>query len=140
MYFVESADGYGVYGFIRDVIVEGEDANFFDRSGCYVPNWSTALDRYTDYKAKKHRQLERKNLTKGQTINSLRSALLSFYKKEGAQEYHESRKVNVEGQVVERQFQMPSRVFKSLSRNAELSDSGEEQDEQERKRHLSEVS
>jgi len=38
---------------------------------------------------------------------------------------------------VERQFQMPPRLFESLFRNAELSDSGEEQDSQERKRHLS---
>ena len=52
----------------------------------------------------------------------------------------ESKKVNEKGQVVERQLQMPPRVFELLSENAELSDSGQEQDERERMRPLSEVS
>ena len=48
-------------------------------------------------------------------------------------------KVNNVQEVVERQFQMPHTVFKSLIGNAESSDVSEEQDEQVRKRHLSKV-
>ncbi|XP_074638191.1 uncharacterized protein LOC141896756 isoform X2 [Acropora palmata] len=65
-------------------------------------------------------------------------ALLNVHKKDGAKEYMESKKVNEKGQVVERQLQMPPRVFELLSENAELSDSGQEQDERERMRPLSE--
>ena len=140
MYFVGSADGYGVYGFIRDLIVEGKDAKFVDKKGRYVLNWPRALDRYADYKAKKNPHFKSTNQTRRKASNSLRSALLNFYKKDGAREYKESKKVNEKDQVVERQFQMPPRVFESLFRNAELSDGSEEQDKQERKRHLSEVS
>ena len=140
MYFVGSADGYGVYGFIQDQIVEGKDAKFVDRSRCYVPNWSIPVDCYADYKAKKNPRFRKTNQTRKKAKKSLRSAHLNFYKKEGAREYKKSKIVNEKGQVVERQFQMPPRVLESLFRNAELSDSSEEQDEQERKRHLSEVS
>ena len=139
-HFVGSADAYGVYGFIRDLILEGKDAKFVDKRGRYVLNWPRALDCHADYKAKKNPHFKRTNQTRRKASNSLRSALLNFYKKEGACEYKESKKVNAKDEVVERQFQMPPRVFESLFRNAELLDSCEEQDEQERKRHLSEVS
>ena len=140
MSFVGGADGYGVYGFIRHLIIEGKVAKFVNKRGRYVLNWPRALDCYAVYKAKKNPHCKRMNQNRRTASNSLRSALLNFYKKEGAREYKESKKINAKDEVVERQFQMPPRVFESLFRNAELSDSGEEQDSQERKRHLSVVS
>ena len=46
--------------------------------------------------------------------NALRAALVHHYKKDGAKEFVESRKLGGQTKVTERQFQMPSRVFKSL--------------------------
>ncbi|XP_067028202.1 uncharacterized protein [Acropora muricata] len=133
------ANGYGVYGFIRDLIMEGKDAEFVDNRGRYRLNWPRALDRYAHYKAKKKPDLKRTNQTNRRAdSNRLRSALLNSYKKEGAREHKESKKVNENDQVVERQFQMPPRVFEALFSDAKLSDSNEEQDEQDGKRHLSE--
>ena len=118
----------------------GKDAKFVDNRGRYRLNWPRALDRYADYKAKKNPHFKGTNQNRRKASNSLRSALLNFYKKEGAWEYKESKKVNEKDQVAERQFQMPPRVFEALFSDAKLSDSNEEQDEQEGKRHLSEVS
>ena len=137
--FVGGASGNGIYDFIRDLIMEaGNDAEFVGKRGRYRLNWPRALDRYADYKAKKNPHFKRTNQSRRKASNSLRSALL--YKKEGAWEYMESKKVNEKDQVVERQFQMPSTVYEALFSDAKLSDIYEEQDEQERKRHLSEVS
>ncbi|XP_015755619.1 PREDICTED: uncharacterized protein LOC107335147 isoform X2 [Acropora digitifera] len=132
------ANGYGVYYFIRDLIMEGKDAEFVDNTGRYRLNWPRALDRYADYKAKRNHQSKVTNQKRRKASNGLRSALLNFYKKEGAWEFMESKKVNAKSQVVERQFQMPPRVLETLFSDAKLSDSNEEQDEQEGKRHLSE--
>lgn len=133
------ARGCGIYGFIRDLIMEaGNDAELVGKTGRYRLNWPRALDRYADYKAKKNPHFKRTNQTRRKANNSLRSALLNYYKKEGAREYKESKKVNAKDQVVERQFQMPPRLFEALFSDVKLSDSNEEQDEQERKRHLSE--
>jgi len=118
----------------------GNDAELVGKTGRYRLNWPRALDRYADYKAKKNPHFKRTNQTRRKANNSLRSALLNYYKKEGAREYKESKKVNAKDQVVERQFQMPPRLFEALFSDVKLSDSNEEQDEQERKRHLSEVS
>ncbi|XP_068675763.1 uncharacterized protein [Montipora foliosa] len=124
-------DSNGVYGLIRDLLVEGKDARFVNRRGRYVLNWSRALDCYADYKARKHPHFKSKNLTRRKASNGLRSALLNFYKKEGAKEYKESKKVNDKDEVVERQFQMPSRVFESLFGNTVPSGESEQEDEQE---------
>lgn len=143
IYFVGSAEGCGVYNFIGELILEGKDAKLLDREGNYVINWSRALDRYTDYKARKNPHLQRKNLTRRENSNGLRSALLNCYKDDGAVEYLQLKKVNKKGEVVERQFRMPDRVFESLFARTDLSkllNSSEEQDGQERERHLSEVS
>ena len=141
MYFVGCAHGYGIYGIIRDLIEEGKDAKFVDRSGRYKVNWDTALECYVDYKQRKDPQFNSRDHSRRKLSNKLRSALLSSsYMKDGAKEYLESRKRNNDDEVVERQFQMPHEVFKSLFGKAELSDSGEEQDQQERRRHLSKVS
>ena len=120
--------------------MEGKDAEFVDNTGRYRLNWPRALDCYADYKAKKNHHSKVTNQERRKASNGLRSALLNFYKKEGAWEFMESKKLNEKGLVVERQFQMPSRVFEALFSDAKLSDSYEGQDEQERKIHLSEVS
>ena len=133
----------GVYGLIRDLLVEGKDARFVNRRGRYVLNWSRALDCYADYKARKNPHFKSKNLTRRKASNGLRSALLNFYKNEGAKEYKESKKVNDKDEVVERQFQMPPRVFESLFGNTVPSpgESGisEQEDEQEINSITSEV-
>ena len=141
MHFVGSAHGYGVYGIIQVLIEEGKDVQFVDKSGRYLVNWVRALECYADYKRKKNPDFNSRDQSRRNLSNSLRSALLSgSYKKDGAQEYSKSRKYNDDDEVVERQFQMSHKVFKFLFGNAELSDSREEQDEQERRRHLSQVS
>ena len=70
--------------------------------------------------------------------NGLRSALLNFYKKEGAKEYKESKQVNEKDEVVERQFQMPPRVFGSLFGEVQFTEKSEE-DRQETSSTASEV-
>lgn len=114
-----------MYGFIRDLIVEGKDARFVNKRGRYVISWSKALDRYVDFKSKKNPQFKSKKFNRRKTSNGLRAALLNFYKKEGAWEYKESKKVNEKDEVVERQFQMPPRVFESLFKNVKLADDSE---------------
>ncbi|XP_044167053.1 uncharacterized protein LOC122951080 [Acropora millepora] len=130
MYFVGRARGYGVYGIIRDLIEEGS-AKFVNNSGRYLVNWVKALEYYEAYKRKKNPDFNSRDQSRQKLSNSLRSALLSnSYKKDGAKEYVKSRKRNNDDEVVERQFQTPHKVFKSLFGNAEPSDSSEEQDEQ----------
>ena len=140
MYFVGRALDYGVYGIIRDLIEEGS-AKFVDDSGRYLVNWVKALEFYAAYKRKIDEYFNITGHSRRTLSNGLRSALhSSSYMKDGAKEYPSSNKVNNVQEVVERQFQMPHMVFKSLIGNAESSDISEEQDEQVRKRHLSKVS
>ena len=142
MYFVGGARDYGIYGIIQDLWKEN-NANFVNDSGRYRVNWVRALDLYADYKRKKDPHFNLTDHSRRALSNSLKTALLSkSYKRDGADEYTDSKKYNSNGIVVERQFQMPHKVFKSFFGNAEPSDSStsEEQDEQERKRHLSKVS
>lgn len=143
------AHGYGVYRIIQDLIEEGKDAKFVDKSGCYLVNWERALECYADYKRKKNPDLNSGGQSRQTLSNGLRSALLSkSYLKDGAIEYRNLRKCNDDNKVVQRQFQMPHKMFRSLFGNAELSDSSEEQDGKKerkkvrkvRKRHLSKVS
>ena len=139
MFFVGHARRYEVYGIIRDLIEEGKDAEFVDKSGCYLVNWDRAIECYADYKRKKDPNF--KDYSRPKLSNKLRSALLSdSHRKDGAKEYFESRKRNNDDEIVMRKFQMPRKVFKFFYGNAELSDNSEEQDEQVRKRHLSKVS
>ena len=109
--------------------MEGRDARFVDRKGRYVINWSRALTCYHDYKSKRNPQYKSKNINRRKASNGLRAALLNFYKTEGAKEYKDRKKVNEKGEVVERQFQMPPRVFESLfGSNVQLSDDSSEQE------------
>ena len=106
-----------MYGVIRDLIVEGKDARFVNKEGRYVVNWSRALDCFTDYKTKKNPQFKSKAVSRRKNSNGFRSALLNYYSKEGAKEYKDAKKVNENDEVVERQFQMPPRLFKSMFRD-----------------------
>ena len=112
-----------MYGFIGDLIREGKDAKFVNKKGRYVLNWSRTLERYAIYKSKKNPQFKSKNINRRKASNGLRAALLNIYKKDGAKEYKESKKVNDKDEVIERQFQMPPQVFQSLfGSKVELSD------------------
>ena len=107
--------------------MEGKDARFVNKKGRYVVNWTRALKCYNDYKSKKNPQFKSKNIDRRKASNGLRSALLNFYKKEGAKEYKDSKKVNDKDEVIERQFQMPPRVLESLfGSEVQLSDDGSE--------------
>ena len=141
MFFVGRVRGYKVYVIIRDLIEEGKDAEFLDKSGCYQVNWDRAIECYADYKQKKDPHFNSRGYSRSELSNGLRTALLSdSHQKDGAKEYFESRKRNHDDEIVKRKFQMPCKVFKFFYGSAELSDNSEEQDEQVRKRHLSKVS
>lgn len=96
----------------------GKDAWFVNDEGRFAINWVTSPMRYADYKSKD------KNISKRTASNKLRSALLNFYKREGAKEYKEGQKKNEQGEIIERQFQMPPRIFGALFG----SDDGSEQE------------
>ncbi|XP_078354261.1 uncharacterized protein LOC144638846 [Oculina patagonica] len=98
----------GVYPFVHDMIVEGKDAWLVDNQGRFGINWKTSPERYADYKSKD------KNISKRKASNTLRSALLNFYEKEGAKEFRDGQKKNEKGEIIERQFQMPPRIFEEL--------------------------
>ena len=116
-----------MYGFIGDMIREGKDAKFVNKKGRYVLNWSRTLERYAIYKSKKNPQFKSKNINRRKASNGLRAALLNIYKKDGAKEYKESKKLNNKDEVIERQFQMPSKVFHSLfGSKVELSDDSDQ--------------
>ena len=124
----DDASGNGVYCYIRDLITEGKDARFVNKKGRYVVNWSRALTCYADYKSKKNPQFKSKNTNRRKASNGLRAALLKFYKKEGVKEYKDCKKVNDKYEVIERQFQMPPRVFESLfGSDVQLTDDSEDE-------------
>ncbi len=104
--------------------MEGKDAWFVSDKGRYATNWLRAPLRYANYKSR------HKNKTKYEKLsNNLRSALLNSYEKEGAKEYFESQKRNDKKEIIERQFQMPPRILKSLfGSDVLLMDDGSEQD------------
>jgi len=107
--------------------VEGKDARFVNKKGRYVINWSRALKCYHNYKSKRNPQYKSKDISRRKASNGLRAALLNFYKKEGAKEYPDGKKVNDKNEVVERQFQMPCKMFESLfGSNLHLSDDSSE--------------
>ena len=95
-----------MYGFIGDLIREGKDAKFVNKKGRYVLNWSRTLERYAIYKSKKNPQFKSKNINRRKASNGLRAALLNIYKKDGAKEYKESKKVNDKDEVIERQIRL----------------------------------
>ena len=113
-----------MYHFIRDLFQEGH-AWFVDNEGRFAVKWSIAVELYLEYRARKNPEFN-KNIKRRKASNSLRGALLNFYKKQGAKEYEDCRKFGGKNEVIERQFQMPPKVFESLfGSNVELSDNSE---------------
>ena len=112
-----------MYDFIRELIVKREAWLVGDK-GRFRINWSTAPMLYhTDFKSRTDTIDSRK------ASNNLRSALLNSHGKDGAKEYIECQKKNAKGKIIERQFQMPPRIFESLfGSDILLSDEGCEQD------------
>ena len=109
------------------MIREGKDAKFLKKKGRYVLNWSSALKRYAIYKSNKNPLFKSKKINRKKASNSLRAAMLNIYKKDGAKEYKKKRKFNDKGEVIKRQFQMPSKVFQSLfGSKVELSDDSDQ--------------
>ena len=118
----DACSGYGVYCFVRDLIAEGKDAWFVNdkEPGSFAINWLRAPMRYhADFKSRND------NISSRKAGNTLRSALLNFYEKEGAKEYKECKKLNDKGKIIERQFQMPPRIFELLF--GSVADDGSEQ-------------
>ena len=113
-----------MYLFIRELIQEGH-AWFVNEEGRFLIKWDKAVKRYLKYRATKNPKFRKKrNLCKAS--NALRAALLHHYKKDGAKEFAESRRLGGKTKVIERQFQMPSGVFSSLFRSSvELSENHE---------------
>ncbi|XP_022784461.1 uncharacterized protein LOC111325029 [Stylophora pistillata] len=104
----------GVYGFVKDLILEGEHAKFVDDNGRYWINWLTAPRLYHKFRAKNYPKLSSECNQKA-ARKTLSAALIDSFKSQGAVEYDEYKKVNIKnGQVLERQFQMPPRIFESL--------------------------
>ena len=87
--------------------------------GRFVINWSRAPWRFAEYRSKK------KTMSFRKASNNLRAALLNGYT--GAKEYKECQKVNDKGYIIERQFKMPARVFKSLFPDVQCTDDCSEQ-------------
>ncbi|XP_022800837.1 uncharacterized protein LOC111338602, partial [Stylophora pistillata] len=104
-----------VYHFIRELIEEGEYAWFINKEGRFLIKWDNAVELYIHYRAKKNPRFDT-NIDRRKASNSFREALLHRYSDDadGAKEYEESRKFSGNNKVVERQFQMPLKVFRSL--------------------------
>ena len=113
-----------MYLFIRELIQEGH-AWFVNEEGRFLIKWDKAVELYMEYRATKNPKFKR-NTNQRKASNALRAALLHHYKKDGAKEFTESRRLGGKTKVIERQFQMPSRVFQSLFRSSvELSENHE---------------
>ena len=118
---------FGVYNFIQDLICEGKHARFVNSEGRFAVNWPRALECYEEYKSSKNpAKTKSRNINKRKASNGLRAALLNFYKKEGAKEFNECKKFNEKNEVIERQFQMPPRVFKTLFEDSQFTEDSEQ--------------
>ena len=102
----------GVYGFVWELIDDGEYAHLLDNTGHYSLDWQAAVEQY--YEHQKSQRSQQKPFNRKDASNKLRGALLNFYAKDGAKEYKEARRLNDRNEVIERQFQMPKRIFKEL--------------------------
>lgn len=104
-----------LYHFIRELIREGEYAWFVNREGRFRIKWEDAVERYIEYRAKKNPTKDL-NIDWKTASNSFREGLLRRYcvDADGAKEYEDCQKVGENKKIVEREFQMPSKVFHSL--------------------------
>ena len=109
-----------VYHFIQELIQERKCAWFVNREGRFRIKWEIAVERYIEYRAKKNPKYDLR-IDRRKASNSFREALLHRYcdGADGAKEYEECRKVGEKNKIVEREFQMPSKVFHSLFGSSE---------------------
>ena len=101
-----------MYDFIWQLIIGGRYAHLLDDEGRYSLVWQVAVEQY--YERQKS-QGSQKPFNRKDASNKLRGALLNFYAKDGAKEYKEARRLNDRNEVIERQFQMPPRIFNKLT-------------------------
>ena len=104
-----------LYHFIRELIQEGKYAWFVNQEGRFRIKWDNAVERYIEYRAKKNPS-DDLNIDRKKASNSFREGLLRRYcdDADGAKEYEDCHKVGENKKIVEREFQMPSKVFHSL--------------------------
>ena len=109
-----------MYHLIQELIQEGKCAWFVNREGRFRIKWEIAVDRYVEYRTKKNPKCDLR-INRRKASNSFREALLHRYcdGADGAKEYEECRKVGEKNKIVEREFQMPSKVFHSLFGSSE---------------------
>ena len=102
----------GVYDFIWQLIIGKKYARLLDDEGRYSLDWLAAVEQY--YERKKSQRSQQKPFNRKDASNKLRGALLNFYAKDGAKEYMQARRLNDRSEVIQRQFQMPPRIFIEL--------------------------
>ena len=119
MRYIRPGNKNTVYHFLRELILEEEHAWFVNQEGRFRINWEAAVERYIEYRAKKNPRFDI-SIDRSRASNSFREALLlRCYKGDGAKEYKECRKLGENNKVVEREFQLPSKVFHSLFGSSE---------------------
>ena len=104
-----------MYHLIQELIQEGKYAWFVNRKGRFRIKWEIAVERYIEYRAKKNPKCDLRN-DRRKASNNFREALLHRYCNgaDGAKEYEDCRKIGEKNKIVEREFQMPFKVFHSL--------------------------
>ena len=119
MRYIRPGNKKTVYHFLRELILEEEYAWFVNQEGRFRINWEAAVERYIEYRAKRNPRFDI-SIDRSRASNSFREALLlRCYKGDGAKEYKECRKLGENNKVVEREFQLPSKVFHSLFGSSE---------------------
>ena len=119
MRYIRLGNKNKVYHFLRELILKEECAWFVNQEGRIRFNWEAAVERYIEYRAKKNPRFDI-SIDRSRASNSFREALLlRCYKGDGAKEYKECRKLGENNKVVEREFQLPSKVFHSLFGSSE---------------------
>ena len=119
MRYIRLGNKNRVYPFLRQLILEEECAWFVNQEGRIRLNWEAAVERYIEYRAKKNPGFDI-SIDRSRASNSFREALLlRCYRDDGAKEYKDCRKFSEKNKVVQREFQLPSKVFHSLFRSSE---------------------
>ena len=119
MRYIRLGNKNRVYNFLRQLILEEECAWFVNQEGRILLNWEAAVERYIEYRAKKNPRFDI-SIDRSRASNSFREALLlRCYRDDGAKEYKDCRKFSENNKVVQREFQLPSKVFHSLFRSSE---------------------
>ena len=119
MRYIRLGNKNKVYHFLRELILKEECAWFVNQEGRFRINWEAAVERYIEYRAKKNPGFDI-SIDRSRASNSFREALLlRCYRDDGAKEYKDCRKFSENNKVVQREFQLPSQVFRSLFGSSE---------------------